>query len=244
MKAFTITDVGKVRRENQDCVRYYKHASPSFSILALCDGMGGAQAGQLASEIALDAFMAESIALLSDKKNKEELSIYSSAAVTRANASVFERAHSGLQYEGMGTTLVAAILKGRRCCIANVGDSRAYLISEGRISQLTRDHSLVEELVDRGVITREQAKNHPRKNVITRALGVDELVEADHFTPELKKNDILLLCSDGLSNTLADEEILEIVSKQKNLPDMGQDLLSAALSRGAPDNVTVGLLRK
>lgn len=244
MKAFTVTDVGKVRRENQDSVRYYKHASPSFSILALCDGMGGAKAGQLASEIALDAFMSESIALLSDRKNKEQLCHYVAAAATHANDSVFERARADARCEGMGTTLVAVIVKGRSCCIVNVGDSRAYLISGGAIVQLTRDHSLVEEMIDRGSITREQAKNHPRKNVITRALGADELVEVDIFTPELKKNDLLLLCSDGLSNTLTDAEILEIISNQKNLPKMGQDLLDAALFRGAPDNVTVGLLRK
>ncbi len=144
----------------------------------------------------------------------------------------------------MGTTLVAAIVKGKESCIVNVGDSRAYLISEGAITQITRDHSFVEEMVGKGAITREQARNHPRKNIITRALGVDKIVVCDTFAPEFKKNDLLLLCSDGLSNTLSDSEILEIVNSKKELPDLGKELLDMALSRGAPDNVTVGLLRK
>lgn len=244
MKGYTITDVGKVRSENQDCVRFYQNTRPAFSVLALCDGMGGAKAGRVASEIALSTFMMRIMELLSDKKNKEDIDSLARSAATTANDRVFERGKSDKSCEGMGTTLVAAIIKGGKCCIANVGDSRAYLISDGAITQITRDHSFVEEMVGKGALTREQARNHPRKNVITRALGVDETVACDTFSPELKKNDLLLLCSDGLSNTLSDTEILEIVKNRKNLDDIGKELLDLALTRGAPDNVTVGLLRK
>ncbi|PKM73887.1 MAG: serine/threonine-protein phosphatase [Firmicutes bacterium HGW-Firmicutes-16] len=244
MKGYTITDVGKVRRENQDCVRYYQNVTPSFAVLVLCDGMGGANAGKIASEIALSSFITEISEHLSDKKRKESIAAAARLASAEANEQVFKRASTDKTCEGMGTTLVAAIVKGKESCIVNVGDSRAYLISEGAITQVTRDHSFVEEMVGKGAITREQARNHPRKNIITRALGVDKIVVCDTFAPEFKKNDLLLLCSDGLSNTLSDSEILEIVNSKKDLPDLGKELLDMALSRGAPDNVTVGLLRK
>lgn len=244
MKGYTITDAGKVRSENQDCVRFFQNTTPSYAILVLCDGMGGAKSGRVASEIALSSFTTEISGHLSDKKRKESLAAAARFAATEANDQIFKRASTDKSCEGMGTTLVAAIVKGKESCIVNVGDSRAYLISNGEITQITRDHSFVEEMVGKGTITREQARNHPRKNIITRALGVDKVVLCDTFTPEFKKNDMLLLCSDGLSNTLSDSEILEIVKSKKELPDLGRELLDMALSRGAPDNVTVGLLRK
>ncbi|MEF9970768.1 MAG: Stp1/IreP family PP2C-type Ser/Thr phosphatase [Oscillospiraceae bacterium] len=243
MKGYTITDIGKVRSENQDCVRFIQNTLPSFSVLALCDGMGGARAGSVASEVALSNFLNRITASLSDKKKKNTEALISEA-VSYANQCVFERALTDDECDGMGTTLVAAIIRGRQCFVANVGDSRAYLISEGTIVQVTRDHSFVEDMVDRGTITREQARAHPRKNVITRALGAEEFVDCDIFSPDFLKNDILLICSDGLSNTLNDDEILEIVINNKSLADMGKLLLDLALSRGAPDNVTVGLLQK
>lgn len=244
MKAYTITDVGKVRSENQDCVRFVQSSLPRYCVLVLCDGMGGAQAGSVASDAALNSFTAKISELISENKKNTDLANLTKISVEYANTMVFEQAAANDSFFGMGTTLVAAVIKGRNCCIVNVGDSRAYLISEGGIAQITDDHSFVEDMVKSGAITREQAKNHPRKNVITRALGVDEDVECDIFTPDLKKNDVLLLCSDGLSNTLADEEILEIVQSGKKLPLIGKELLDLALSRGAPDNVTVGLLQK
>jgi len=244
MKGYTITDVGKVRSENQDRVRFVSNAVPSYYILALCDGMGGARAGGIASETALNAFICEVSGKLSDKKNKSGLSEFANEAAEQANRLVYERGFADSGCEGMGTTLVAVIARGEECCIVNVGDSRAYLISGGEIRQITKDHSFVEEMVGRGTITREEARNHPRKNIITRALGAEETVLCDVFEPEIKKKDILLLCSDGLSNTLRDEEILEIATKNRNLSDIGNELIKTALLRGAPDNVTVGLLRK
>ena len=244
MKGYTITDVGKVRNENQDCVRFIQNTKPACAILALCDGMGGARAGSVASEIALTSFTTQVIEDLSDKKNSGNIIDMASSAVSIANDRVYERSSTDKSCEGMGTTLVAAIIKGKECCVVNVGDSRAYLISGGEISQITRDHSFVEEMINKGKITREQARNHPKKNIITRALGAEKTVISDTFLLELKRNDLLLLCSDGLSNTLSDTEILDIVKNKSNLDDIGKELLDMSLSRGAPDNVTVGLLRK
>ncbi len=244
MKGYTITDIGKVRSENQDCVRFIQNAVPSFGVLALCDGMGGARAGSIASEIALTTFISNITEYLTDKKNKTETSDKVRQAAEQANRLIFERGKADTQCEGMGTTLVAAIIMGKDCYVVNVGDSRAYLVSDDKIEQITRDHSFVEEMVGRGTLTREAARNHPRKNIITRALGAEEAVLCDIFEPKLAKNDLLLLCSDGLSNTLTDEEIFEISSNSKDLSNIGKELLDLALSRGAPDNVTVGLLRK
>ena len=244
MKGYTITDIGKVRSENQDCVRFIQNSLPSYAILALCDGMGGARAGSVASGIALNEFTTKVAEALSEKKLAITPAELVKRAAEYANARVYERSSSSAAYLGMGTTLVAAVVKGRQCAVVNVGDSRAYLISDGNISQITRDHSFVEEMVIRGSITREQAKNHPKRNVITRALGGESTVSCDVFTPNFRKNDILLLCSDGLSNTISDDELLSISQKNKNLADMAKELLDLALSRGAPDNVTVGLLQK
>lgn len=244
MKAYTISDIGKVRSENQDCVRFVQNTLPSFSLLALCDGMGGARAGGLASEIAMDAFVSKITDSITEKKSKAALKDILRDGVEYANQCVFERGSLDSACAGMGTTLVAAFLKGRQCLVVNVGDSRAYLISGGAISQISVDHSFVEDMVKRGSITREQARSHPRRNVITRALGAEDRVECDFFTPEFKKNDLLLLCSDGLSNIVSDSEILEIAEKHKNLDDIGRELLDLALLRGAPDNVSLGILRK
>ncbi|MBS7402873.1 MAG: Stp1/IreP family PP2C-type Ser/Thr phosphatase [Oscillospiraceae bacterium] len=245
MKGYTITDIGKVRSENQDSVRFVQDDElQALGILVLCDGMGGAQAGSVASNIAMSAFIERSRQSLSEGRRAPKLVEILKDAAEYANTCVFSKGNSDAACEGMGTTLVAAVIKSRSCCVVNVGDSRAYLISKGEITQITRDHSFVEEMVSRGSITREQAKNHPRKNVITRAIGVEPSVECDLYTPPLKKNDILLLCSDGLSNTLSDAEILEIAERNKQLSDIGKELVDLALSRGAPDNVTVGLVRK
>ncbi len=245
MKGYTITDIGKVRSENQDSVRFVQSDSlNALGILALCDGMGGAQAGSLASNIALGAFIDKVSQSLAVKKNSATLADITKKAAEYANTCVYARSAGDSACEGMGTTLVAAVVRSRSCCVVNVGDSRAYLISNGEITQVTRDHSFVEEMVSRGSITREQAKTHPRKNVITRAIGAEPEVECDVYTPAFKKNDILLLCSDGLSNTITDEEILDLVLRSKDLSDIGNELVDLALSRGAPDNVTVGLILK
>lgn len=244
MKGYAITDIGKVRSENQDRVRYAENVSPAFGVLAVCDGMGGANAGSIASETAVDTFVDNVSAHLVNRKDKLPLDEVILEGAGRANAVVYERSVSDLACEGMGTTLAAALVTAKSCRVVNVGDSRVYLISGGTIRQITRDHSFVEDLVERGIIRREEARTHPRKNIITRAVGVEPTVECDVFAPKVKKNDILLLCSDGLSNTVTDEELLDTVVQNKDLPKVAQALLELALERGAPDNVTIGLLRK
>lgn len=244
MKGYAITDIGKVRSENQDSVRYTENVSPAFGILAVCDGMGGANAGSIASATALDIFVGRVSAHLANRRDKTKLDNAVLEAVDEANAVVYEHSLADLACEGMGTTLVAALVTAKSCRVVNVGDSRAYLISSDTITQVTRDHSFVEDLVERGIISRADARTHPRKNIITRAVGVEPTVECDVFAPKLKKNDLLLLCSDGLTNAVADEELLETVSQCKDLEKAAQALLDLALQRGAPDNVTVGLLRK
>jgi len=244
MNAFTITDVGKVRSENQDCVRFVQNHMPRFEIAALCDGMGGAKAGGVASGEALSAFIDKLTEFLLDKKSHKTLREKARLAAEYANEAVYESAFMNEAYYGMGTTLVAAVIKGKECAIVNVGDSRAYIIADGKIKQITNDHSFVADMVRRGSITQEQAMNHPKKNIITRALGIEPDVECDVFSPIFKKKQILLLCSDGLSNTLTDDEILEISQRYKTIEEVGKELLEMALLRGAPDNVTIGLLQK
>ena len=154
----------------------------------------------------------------------------------------FDRSYVVFSCLGMGTTLVGALVKSGEGAVVNVGDSRAYLVSDCEISRITKDHSFVAELLDRGALTPEQAQNHPQKNLITRALGVESKVNCDIFKLEFSAGDRLLLCSDGLSNMVSDNEILDHVGKTNNPQEICQSLLDTALDRGAPDNVTIAVL--
>jgi protein phosphatase len=243
MKAYTITNIGKVRKENQDGVRFVRSTPAGCAILVICDGMGGARAGATASQTALDVFT-DVLETLLERETETPLSELTKRAAVEANTAVFKLSSSNESFKGMGTTLVAAVVRGRSCCVANIGDSRAYLIADGSLKQITLDHSYVGEMYRSGALTREQARIHPKRNIITRALGVDPQVEVDTFSPKFKKGALLLLCSDGLSNTLTDSEILEIIYKCEKLEEKAERLLDLALSRGAPDNVTIGLLQK
>jgi serine/threonine protein phosphatase PrpC len=243
MEGFGITDKGKVRQENQDrfIIRILDEDS---AVVVLCDGMGGAQAGSVASTMAADAFathVTECLSLPDDTRDISEIAV---DAVNYANIKVYDRSFADFGCIGMGTTLVAAVIKKDRSVIVNVGDSRCYLVSNGNIKLITRDHSLVEELVGRGTLTRDEARSHPRKNVITRAMGVEQSVICDVFAPELSKGDHLLFCSDGLSNLVMDEEILSVFKDSDRLDDICNSLLDMAMKRGAEDNVTVSVLRR
>lgn len=240
MKAFGMSDAGMVRRENQDSFRIEYPGGKT--LLLVCDGMGGANGGAVASDLACESFLSN-LNLALSKKDIPEDSILLSDAASFANISVYDRACSRPEYEGMGTTLVAALITEDQCSVVNVGDSRAYLCRGGQCSQITRDHSLVEELVQRGEITRDEARHHPRKNVITRAVGLGYRMRCDRFVLRVRAGDGILLCSDGLSNLLEDEEIAGIVFSVEE-PETACDLLlRKALERGAPDNVTAALLR-
>jgi len=241
MNIWTMTDTGLVRKENQDA--YAVRTAYGHTICVVCDGMGGAAGGRLASRIAVDTFSAEMEKRLSPDAKPDRLREVSVIAVALANRAVREAARGSEQYHNMGTTLVSAVSFDGGVVIANVGDSRAYHINKERIVQVTRDHSLVEHMVERGDITVEEARRHPNRNLITRALGPDIDPECDCFTCQLESGDFLLLCTDGLVNTVTDQEIMAEVLRGDTETCMDR-LLAISRSRGASDNLTVVLARK
>lgn len=240
MRLWGISDVGAVRKQNQDAF-YLAPARCAYPFAVVCDGMGGAKAGNVASQMAVESF-AQTLeeGLGQDKPDVSGLLV---EGVNRANELVRYRAQVDEACAGMGTTLVAAVVELERVRLVNVGDSRAYRVTEQGIEQITRDHSVVEDMVERGQITHEQARLHPQKNLITRALGAETAVEADLYELPRRAGELILLCSDGLSNVVTDQEILfELI--HGGAPEDGcQRLLRLALSRGAPDNVTAVLIQ-
>lgn len=248
MKSYGLTDKGTIRKDNQDCFILEKCEVKGCLIAALCDGMGGAKAGGIASQLANKAFVSYIYTKLISRlpRNVDYKRILENACA-EANGVSFEYSHFDQDFDGMGTTIVGGVIKyNGNGYIINVGDSRAYLITRrpAAIRQITRDHSLVEELVEAGAITAEQALNHPQKNVITRALGSDPRVECDYFTFTLQSGDILLLCSDGLSNIVSDLEMLECAKEFPEPESLCRTLMSKALNRGARDNVTVAAVMR
>ena len=241
MNIWSMTDTGLVRKENQDA--YAVKTAFGHTICVVCDGMGGAAGGQLASRIAVDTFSAEMEKRLSQETKPDRLREVSVVAVALANRAVREAARTSEEYHSMGTTLVSAVSFDGGVVIANVGDSRAYHINKERIHQVTRDHSLVEHMVERGDITAEEARRHPNRNLITRALGPDVDPECDCYTCQLLPGDFLLLCTDGLVNTVTDEEIMREVLHGDTNTCM-ERLLAISKSRGASDNITVVLAKK
>ena len=243
MKSFGLTDKGCVRKDNQDCFIIERCKSANCLVFALCDGMGGAKAGGLASQLANKAFVSYIYAKLSSRvKRVLDMNKVLGDACREANGVAYEYSQFDEAYNGMGTTIVGGVVKDNGSgYIINVGDSRAYHLSVRHhvITQITKDHSLVEELVEVGAITKEQARVHPKRNVITRALGSDVEVEADTFQFALQSGELLLLCSDGLSNTLQDEEMLLFAEDNPEPEALCRVLMNEALSRGAKDNVTV-----
>lgn len=244
MRSFGITDKGKVRKDNQDVYIIEKCDKHKCTVAAICDGMGGAKAGDIASRLACKTF-AEMVygALISPKVfvgNHEKLL---KEACSEANGAVYEYSRFDTSCAGMGTTLVGGVIYKNCAHIVNVGDSRAYHITPGGILQVSHDHSYVEEMVAIGAITREEAVNHPKKNVITRALGVDKSVEADYFDVTLCKDDCILLCSDGLSNMVTNQEMHDAYIEQKTPDKICKALMQLALDRGARDNVSIVVVK-
>lgn len=238
MQVWGVTDRGAVRQQNQDA--YAASVLEDGRVIALvCDGMGGARAGNVASAMAVELFMEEFL----KEGQKGLVEERMSHAASAANQAVFQRSVHDEDCAGMGTTMVAALVGEQEAVILNEGDSRAYHISSEGIVLVTRDHSLVEDLVERGELTREQARTHPHKNLITRALGAEPMLMADCFRQALSEGDYLLLCSDGLSNVVNEQEMLYEVIHGGEDDQCCQRLLDIALSRGAPDNVTVVLVK-
>ena len=241
MQSWGLTDQGCVRKQNQDAYQI-EQLDRGGLLCVVCDGMGGAKSGNIASSLAVDVFVQEIKRSWKPGMDQERINQMLTSAVKLANFTVFDQAQQFEEFDGMGTTLVAVLIKNRRATIINVGDSRAYHITRDGIRQISRDHSLVEALVERGELTPEEAKHHPQRNLITRALGPDASVQADSFYVEWKQGDFLLLCSDGLVNTVSDQEILFEVIHSGEPDTCLARLVALSRQRGAPDNVTAVLL--
>lgn len=239
-----MTDVGLVRKDNQDAYAVTEHTATGHIICVVCDGMGGAAGGQLASRIAVETFTSELEKILFPGMQPEQIREASSYAASLANKAIREAADRTEAYRGMGTTLVSAVSYEDGVVITNVGDSRAYHITETGIIRVTKDHSLVESMVDRGDITAEEARRHPNRNLITRALGPDVVAECDGYICPMAAGDFLLLCTDGMVDTVTDQQMLfEVIHGGQ--PDTCLDrLLAIAKGQGAPDNVTAVLMQK
>lgn len=237
LKTFSITDIGRKRKLNQDYVFTSEQPVGNLpNVFIVADGMGGHNAGDYASRYTVETMVGE-IAASSEKNPVKILE----AAIQEANDHIRKKADQDPHLTGMGTTVVAATCIGRSLHVANVGDSRLYVVGE-KMRQITRDHSLVEEMVRLGGLGREEARNHPDKNIITRAIGASETVEVDFFTVELAEGDIVLMCSDGLTNMLEDEEIRMIMNRQRDIVEKAQELVKAANNNGGKDNIAVILI--
>ena len=239
MKVFGVSHCGAVRHENQDSYRTVLSGGGELLTAVLCDGMGGAQAGSLASTIAADTFMSHAANSLDESSTIGDIHAILTEAADYANIKVYDRAFADFACMGMGSTLVGFAANSKRAAVVNIGDSRAYLITKRRAEQITRDHSLVEEMISRGKITRAEALNHPKKNIITRAVGVEASVSSDLFDVKFTSGCRILLCSDGVSNLISSEEMRMVSCNNDDIEAACNALLELALKRGAPDNVTV-----
>ena len=237
MQCWGISDPGCVRPQNQDAFQI-EQLDRNATLCVVCDGMGGAKSGNVASTLAIDVFVQEIKRSWKSNMDQEKINPTLRGAVKLANFTVFDQAMQFEAFSGMGTTLVAVLIKGKEATVVNVGDSRAYSVDRDGIKRLTKDHSLVQMMIERGEITPEQARNYPGKNLITRAIGTEPVVECDIFHKKMERGDGVLLCSDGLSNLLDDQEILFEVVHGINKQYCCQRLLDIAKNRGAPDNVT------
>jgi protein phosphatase len=227
---FEKSDTGRQRRANEDS---FFVRSPLFVV---ADGMGGAQAGEVASRLAAETFAG---GLPDDGTSEQRLEV----RVREANARIHDVSQEDRALNGMGTTLTAAYLDGDELALAHVGDSRAYLLRDGELSRLTRDHTLVEELVRRGELTEQEAAEHPQRSIITRALGPEPDIDIDLHTHRVLAGDVLLLCSDGLTGMIGEDEVRELLTGSPSLRDAGRALVDAANEAGGRDNITVVLFR-
>ena len=241
MQCWGLTDPGCVRLQNQDAYQI-EQLDKNTVLCVVCDGMGGAKSGNVASTLAVDVFVEEVRRCWISGMDARQTEQMLQGAVKLANFTVFDQAQQLEEFFGMGTTLVAVLVQSRTVTVVNVGDSRAYVVNRNGIQRITVDHSLVEMMVQRGDLTPEKARNYPGKNLITRAIGTEPVVECDVFNLDVERGDSLLLCTDGLTNTMDDQEILFEVVHGVNKQQCCQRLLDIAKNRGAPDNVTSVLI--
>lgn len=234
------TDIGKIRNENQDRVMT-GFIDDNTSLAVVCDGMGGALSGGVASEVAINAVYSRIAGSYRPDADDNSIRNMMLTAVHGANTIVYEKSKEDIDKNGMGTTCVAALVCGRKCYIVSVGDSRAYLLTDGKIEQITTDHTYVQMLYEQGQITKDEISTHHMKNVITKAVGVEADVEVDYFEIEPDENFAVLLCSDGMSNYCSDEIIYDFVFG-KNLEKAVSDLIDFSNEQGGRDNITVAVI--
>lgn len=237
MRIVAKTDIGLTRTSNEDS--YAAGELPgSVAWAVVCDGMGGSAGGNVASSTAVKLISERISSGYHKGMSTNSIRNILTSAITAANYCVYESGKNNPELTGMGTTVVAVILVDGVACIAHAGDSRAYLLSEGKLKQLTKDHSFVQEMVDNGRLTEDEAKNDPRKNIITRALGVDEEIRIDFCEEFLSDSDVLLICTDGLTNYVTELEICEI-ARENSYYEYAEQLVNRANNNGGGDNITV-----
>ncbi len=230
-----ISDSGQVRQNNED--RYAVFAvQDKFDVIAVADGMGGHNAGEIASSLAIQT-------VKNYKFSGSNLALELEKCIKQANKKIWQKAATKKEYQGMGTTLTVGIVSEQRLTIGHVGDSRAYLYSQDQLLQLTDDHSYTGELVRNNLITREEAAEHPKRNLLTRALGVENQVEVDIKETELTADDLLLFCSDGITEMLSEKRIIQILTSKSSLASKAEDLTAAANQAGGYDNITVAIYK-
>ena len=237
MEVFSKSDIGLVRSQNQDDCRFGV-ISPSCVWAVVCDGMGGANGGNIASATAVEYISREIERMYSDDLTKAELSTLMTEIVSKANIEVYNMAKNDVELTGMGTTCEFILVKDTTVHVVHVGDSRTYAIRGGKIKQLTEDHSVVQEMVRRGEITPEQAQNHPNKNFITRALGIKPEVHLDYIEANFIYGDVLLICTDGLSNCVTTGDMVKICHENRG-EGLPKKLVEKAKEGGGSDNITV-----
>lgn len=240
MRFYGITDVGKERSKNEDIILIPKN-SDDVQLFVLADGMGGATAGEVASELAVNACKEYFTSNIERAQNDPyEIREVMREAILAANEKVLEMSINNEKYYGMGTTLIALYLCKNKIYIGHIGDSRVYRIRKNIIRQLTKDHSFVQELVNSGTITKQEAKNHPRKNVLTKVIGYEENIQPDIITKGFLKDDVILMCSDGLTNMVEEKDIYEIIVKNaSDVCNMTKTLVNEANQAGGLDNISV-----
>ena len=237
IKTAYLTDKGRKRELNEDYVYAFEKPVGNLpNLFIVADGMGGHKAGDYASEFTVKTIVEEV-----ERSFEKNPSIIFQKAIAVANRKLREIASEDLSKKGMGTTVVAATCMGRYLQVANVGDSRLYVVND-TITQITTDHSYVEEMIRRGSLERENARSNPNKNIITRAVGAKNDIQVDIYVVELKPGDLLLMCSDGLSNMLEDEEMRMIIKRQRDIVEMAEELVKAANENGGKDNISVILI--
>jgi protein phosphatase len=244
LEIVTATHPGMVRSHNEDSLA----ADTEIGLAVLADGMGGYNAGEVASGIAVEMIRTEMKKALSGKRPEEldggDAERLIAAHATRANSAIYQASQTQPQYSGMGTTLVVALWHDNQISVGHIGDSRLYRLRNGALEQITRDHSLLQEQIDSGMITREQARHSQNKNLVTRAVGIDPEVETEVHTYAVEPGDLYLLCSDGLSDMVSDEDVqLTLTSLSANLPLAAEQLVQLANDSGGRDNISVILVR-